>query len=125
VSLLLNRLGAFPNGRAPRTLWIGPSDDARARAAAARIVALHHAIDAASATLGLPQDPHPLSPHLTLARVRSGERQVGRALTDAGLFDRSIDAGSLACEAVTLFKSDLTAKGPIHTRLWKVKLLKT
>ena len=124
MSLLLNRLGAFPNGRAPRTLWIGPSDDARAQAAAARIIALHSAIDAACATLGLQQDPHHLSPHLTLARVRSGERQVGRALTDAGLFDRSIDAGSLACEAVTLFKSDLTAKGPIHTRLWKVKLLK-
>jgi len=69
-------------------------------------------------------EDRPFHPHLTLARVRSGERQVGRALTGAGLFDRSIEAGSLACEAVTLFKSDLTAKGPIHTWLWKVKLLK-
>lgn len=122
LSLPLDRLGAFPNGRAPRTLWIGPSDAPTARAAATRLVALHRAIDEACASVGLTPDAHPLSPHLTLARVRAGERVVGRALTDSGFFHRPLDAGSVACDAVTLFKSDLTATGPIHTRLWTLAL---
>jgi 2'-5' RNA ligase len=118
MSIPLERVGAFPRAREPRVLWIGPSewweqsDDAR------RLEDLHRAIDGACASLGFPPDDRPFDPHLTLARIKSGERQVGRALSRLGTMERPISLGSLDLQTVGFVKSDLSSGSAVHTTLW-------
>jgi 2'-5' RNA ligase len=64
----------------------------------------------------------PFSPHLTLARIKVGERQVGAALAKGGVLDRPLSLGSLAVESVMLMKSELKPTGSVYTKLWDVRL---
>jgi RNA 2',3'-cyclic 3'-phosphodiesterase len=57
--------GFFPTPRSARVFWIGIE-------AGQNLTKLASAVDEATATLGIPKEDHPFSPHLTLAR--GGER---------------------------------------------------
>ena len=67
-------------------------------------------------------DGRPFSPHLTLARVKEGAREVGRLLAASGVMDRPLFIGTLAMESIALIKSDLKPAGPIYTKLWQVRV---
>ena len=122
VSLPLERLGAFPRPHSPRVLWIGPSEHWEKGAEARRIAEIHGAIEQACEGVGFLRETKPFSPHLTLARIRVGERQVGVALAKGGVLDRQLSLGSLAVESVVLMKSDLKPTGSVYTRLWEARL---
>jgi 2'-5' RNA ligase len=62
-----------------------------------------------------------LSPHLTLARVKEGERHVGQALAKSGVMDRPIASGVLAVESIVLMKSELRPTGSVYTKLWEAR----
>lgn len=65
TELVLGGIGAFPNVRRPRVVWIGVvPDPALARLAGD--------VDAACARVGLPREERPFRPHVTLGRVRPG-----------------------------------------------------
>lgn len=66
-----------------------------------------------------------MSPHLTLARIKEGERCIGHALAKSGVMGRSLSLGSLAVESVGLMKSELRSTGSVHTKLWEVRLRAT
>ena len=68
------------------------------------------------------RETKPFSPHLTLARIKVGERQVGDALAMSGVLDRPLFLGSLAVESVGLIKSELKPTGSVYTKLWEVRL---
>lgn len=53
--------GFFPTPRSARVFWIGIE-------AGENLTKLASAVDEASATLGIPKEDHPFSPHLTMAR---------------------------------------------------------
>lgn len=72
-------------------------------------------------TLELPVEDRPWHPHLTLARVRDGEREMGKVLT-AGTATRTSDIGVLHVGEIVLMRSDLQTAGPIYTKLWSVGL---
>ena len=122
VSLPLERLGAFPRPHSPRVLWIGPSEHWEKGAEARRIAEIHGAIEQACEGAGFLRETKPFSPHLTLARIRVGERQVGVALAKGGVLDRQLSLGSLAVESVVLMKSDLKPAGSVYTKLWEVRI---
>ena len=122
VELPLDRIGAFPRADAPRTLWIGPAESWAATAGAARLMALHTAIEDACAAAGFARDPSPWRPHLTMARVRSGEREVGRALRSTGALERALAIRPMPIDQVVLIKSELLPAGPTHTALWAHQL---
>jgi RNA 2',3'-cyclic 3'-phosphodiesterase len=66
-ALTLRGTGRFPPSRkkAPRVLWVGLED-------APALVNLHHAVNAALESVGIPPDhSHGFNPHLTLARLRT------------------------------------------------------
>ena len=86
------------------------------------MVALHRAIEACCQSLGFASEGKALSPHLTLARVKAGERQVGLALAQSGVLDRPMACGSLAINAIALMKSQLRPTGPVYTKLWETRL---
>jgi 2'-5' RNA ligase len=122
VNVPLDRLGAFPRPQSPRVLWAGPSETWERGAEARRMLEIHGAIEQACEDLRFLRETKPFSPHLTLARIRLGERHVGIALTQSGVLDRPISVGSLAVESVVLMKSELRPTGPVYTKLWEVRL---
>ena len=122
VNVPLERLGAFPRPYRPRVLWVGPTENWERGAEGARVTELHGAIEQACEGLGFLRETKPFSPHLTLARIRMGERQVGVALAKAGMLDRQLSLGALAVESVVLMKSDLKPTGSVYTKLWVVRL---
>jgi len=122
VNVPLDRLGAFPHPQSPRVLWIGPLENWEKGAEAKRIAEIHGAIEQACEGLRFLRETKPFSPHLTLARIKMGERQVGVALAKGGVLDRPLSLGSLVVESVVLMKSELKPTGSVYTRLWDVRL---
>jgi 2'-5' RNA ligase len=122
VNVPLERLGAFPRPQSPRVLWVGPLENWDRGAEAKRIAEIHGAIEQACEGLRFLRETKPFSPHLTLARIRVGERQVGAALAKGGVLDRPLSLGSLAVESVVLMKSELKPTGSVYTRLWEARL---
>jgi RNA 2',3'-cyclic 3'-phosphodiesterase len=59
----LATVGAFPNFRRPRVIWMGIEQEPR-------LELLHHDVELACDRLGHELDGRPYRPHLTLARVR-------------------------------------------------------
>ena len=122
VNVPLERLGAFPRPQSPRVLWVGPSENWERGIEAKRVTEIHSAIEQACEGLSFLRETKPFSLHLTLARIRVGERQVGVALAKGGVLDRPISLGSLAVESVVLMKSELKPTGSVYTKLWEVKI---
>ena len=122
MNVPLDRLGAFPRPHSPRVLWVGPSEIWEQGAEAKRLAEIHGAIEQACEGVRFLRETKPFSPHLTLARIRLGERHVGIALTQSGVLDRPISVGSLAVESVVLMKSELRPTGSVYTRLWEAQL---
>jgi RNA 2',3'-cyclic 3'-phosphodiesterase len=123
VNVPLERVGAFPRPQSPRVLWIGPSEDWERGIESKRKEEIHATIEQACEDLRFLREPKPFSPHLTLARIKTGERHVGIALAQSGVLDRPFSLGSLAVESVVLMKSELTSTGSIYTKLWSVRFL--
>jgi 2'-5' RNA ligase len=106
-------LGGFPGGRSPRTLWIGATQGSDGLEAIARLVASR--VDAIVA----PGEARPFRGHLTLARVRDVDRRIDwRDL----LATVACGPVSSAVEAVTLYRSQLSPRGPTYTALTRASL---
>lgn len=118
----LDRLGVFPRLQQPRVLWVGPSEAWEKGQDAVRLTSLHRAIGDCCSSLNLAPDTRPLSPHLTLARIKEGGRNFGHILARSGVLDKPVSAGSMAVEAMTLMKSELKPTGSVYTKLWEVKV---
>ena len=122
VEIPLDRLGIFPRLQQSRVLWVGPSEQWEKGADAVRLASLHRAIDDCCSTLDLAPDTRPLSPHLTLARIKEGGRDFGQILARSGLLDKPVSAGSMAVDAVVLMKSELKPTGSVYTKLWEARI---
>ncbi len=116
------RLGAFPRPQQPRVLWVGPLESWEQGAEALRVQALQHAVEEACQAVGVAPEERPFSPHLTLARIKAGERQVGQALAQSGVLDQPLTIGTLAIKSLALMQSELRPTGPVYTKLWEVRV---
>ena len=109
-------LGAFPSPKRPRVIWIGIQ-------APAGLEALQHGIEAATATLGYPDEQRPFSPHLTIGRVKQSVNSAGMQKIRAALEGTKLDSlGTAEVNAVHLYKSDLKPSGAVYTRLFSAPL---
>ena len=109
-------LGAFPNPKRPRVIWIGIQ-------APAGLEALQHGIEAATATLGYPVEKRPFSPHLTIGRIKQNVSSTGMQKIRAALEETQVGSlGTMRVAAVHLFKSDLKPSGAVYTRLFSAPL---
>lgn len=118
IEIPLATIGAFPRLQAPRALWIGPPSTWDSQDEAKHALKLAARIDAACEKFAVPRDTHPWRPHLTVARVREGERDAGRMLEISGLMARTQDIGTLRVDEISLMKSEMRPDGPVHTPLW-------
>jgi len=119
ITIPLERLGGFPRIEQPRVLWIGPSPQWEQAEDANRLAMLHRIIEEACEPLGFPPEARPFSPHLTLARIKQGERQVGSALARPGVMDRPLNL-SISIASLVLMKSEPYPSGSVYTRLWEI-----
>ena len=122
VVVPLERIGVFPNPQNPRLLWVGPSEHWERGEEAKRIVEIRGAIEQSCEGFGVFREPRPFSPHLTVARIKMGERHVSVALAKSGVLDRPLSLGALAIPSVSLMQSTLTPTGSVYTKLWDVRL---
>ena len=108
-TLALDRLGAFPNLKRPRVLWVGISGEMDA------LLALQQRVEACLEPLGFPREERRFSPHLTLARLgdSTDHRLAGEALSAASM----PQTGPMAVDGVSLMKSTLLPSGAVHQRL--------
>ena len=107
-------VGAFPNFRRPRVVWVGMTGESPLRA-------LARDIDEALAPMGIAREMRPFQAHLTLGRVRS---EMGAA--DAAALSEAARAsqptGAFAVHAVDLMRSELGPGGSRYSLLAAVPL---
>ncbi|MGH7258470.1 MAG: RNA 2',3'-cyclic phosphodiesterase [Nitrospiraceae bacterium] len=122
IHIPLERIGVFPRLQQPRVLWVGPSQRWEQGEDLTRLTSLHRAVEECCRSFGFAPEGRPLSPHLTLARIKDGERHVGQGLARNGLLEQPINLGTLLIDAIVLMKSDLRPTGSVYTKLWEVRL---
>ena len=120
IQVPLERLGVFPRPQQPRVLWVGPSESWEQGDDAKHLAALHRAVEVCSQAVGFAPEGRSLSSHLTLARIKEGEREFGQALARSGVLDRPTEIGTLPIASIVLMKSDLRPTGPVYAKLWEV-----
>ena len=107
--MTLGGIGAFPNFRRARVVWIGVGQDPR-------LELLHHDVEVACEGLGFEVEGRPFRPHLTLARVRQPlVEERARALSREA--KRIAYHTEFVVHSIDLMRSDLSAEGPSYTTL--------
>jgi 2'-5' RNA ligase len=102
LPLQLGDLGAFPSRSRPRILWVGVN-------APAALELLQDRIERGCEAIGFPPEGAPFQPHITLGRVREGQRLPPGGLEQhANDFDRVPFVG----QELVLYESVLTTGGP-------------
>jgi len=115
-SLQLSGLGAFPNERAPRVIWVGLAVDRGYEA----LRHLFQNVEDELAIRGFEREERRYSPHLTLARTRdqvapAERRRLGETLSGVQTWYRTNERFEVG--ALVVMRSDLARSGPIYTPL--------
>ena len=108
-------LGAFPNSRAPRVIWLGlhgSNDDV------GELRRLQAAVEDGAAALGFAKEARAFTPHLTLARIR--DRVEAGALEPVFNAQPNRVVGGFTASSVELIKSELRPSGAVYTTLVEV-----
>lgn len=103
ITLELRGLGAFPNLRAPRIVWLGVEPDPK-------LELLQHDLARACEELGYERDARAFRPHITLGRARTPLRaQAARALAAAA---RAVTwSATVEARSVDIMESRLLPSG--------------
>ena len=113
----LNGVGAFPNWRRPRVLWIGLDGEIGG------LSDLRDELQGALEEFGFKAENRPFRPHLTLGRFKGA---VNRDEELKWILDKFHDISSddEYLKELVLFKSDLRPAGPIYTKMavWPLKM---
>ena len=109
MAMRLAGIGAFPNFRRSRIVWMGVEQDPR-------LELLHHDIEVACETLGFEVEGRPFRPHLTLARVKQPlSEERARALSRAA---RRVDFDTeVVVQSLDLMRSELGPGGSRYSTL--------
>lgn len=108
-------VGAFPSSQRPRTVWLGIDDPAGS------FQELYERLERAMSGLGYPREARRFQPHLTIGRLRHGQRQVGDL--PARLAQQAErELGQIDVDEVIVFASELTPDGPVYTVLGRAPL---
>jgi 2'-5' RNA ligase len=111
----LSRVGAFPNLRRPRVLWIGVRDDGSLRR-------IQEDVAATFERMGFALEARDYSPHLTIARVRNDARAPAFASLPALAAETAYES-RLDVNTIDLMRSHLRREGARYERLAAVSLV--
>jgi RNA 2',3'-cyclic 3'-phosphodiesterase len=105
-------VGAFPKLNYPRVIWAGIMKGSK------ELKDVFGQLEPRLRGLGFKPDNKGFSPHLTIARVRTGRNKVRLADLIRELED--YEFGIVNAECLRLKKSVLTPKGPIYSNLKEI-----
>jgi 2'-5' RNA ligase len=105
----IHGVGAFPNVKYPRVVWAG------IREGADQLRSIFNQLEPRLHSLGFAPDSKGFSPHLTIARVRSGrsKAELAQSITESANFE----FGTISGKCLKLKRSELTPKGPVYSTL--------
>jgi RNA 2',3'-cyclic 3'-phosphodiesterase len=109
IVMAIGGVGAFPNFRRPRVVWMAVMQDPR-------LELVHHDLEVAFQGMGFELEGRPFRPHITLARVRAplsveGARELARAAR------RITYREEVAVASIDVMQSELTTHGSVYTTL--------
>jgi 2'-5' RNA ligase len=109
----LKGLGAFPTINYPRVLWISIANGFNEASS------IFNQLEEKLIKLGFPKEERGFSPHITIARVKSGRgrNELIKVLQEF----KNEEFGEMMVESVKLKRSILTSKGPIYSTIFEVK----
>jgi 2'-5' RNA ligase len=109
MEMSVREVGAFPNFRRARVVWIGVEQEPR-------LELLHHDLERACEDVGFEVEGRPFRPHITLARVRT-PLSVERARSLARVA-RSVRLQAVEqVNRITLYESTMAPSGAHYRRV--------
>lgn len=116
MMLFAGGVGCFPSVRRPNVIWCGVEGDVVA------LTGLQVAVESAVQLAGLPAEPKPFKPHLTIGRLQRHAtaaqlQAVGAVVTQLAAAPAHAGEAASAVDELLLMRSELTPSGPIYTRL--------
>ena len=108
-------IGAFPNSRKPRIVWVGIEKGSD------RLIEIAKHIEASMKRVGFPRERRPFRPHLTVGRIRRLTNPA--AMTEALERSKIGELGEFTVGRISLIKSQLDPAGSIYTALAEAPFL--
>jgi 2'-5' RNA ligase len=110
IALHGEKVGAFPNFKRPRVLWLGLNGDIE------RLSSLQKTIENDLDRYGYKKEKRGFKPHLTLGRAKSS-RGIILGLPEVTKREDTYKAGQFDSNGLTLFESKLKPGGAVYTKL--------
>ncbi len=112
IAVEIRGVGVFPKIQYPRVIWAGIKEGAE------QLSNIFEQLEPKLRELGFRPDPKGFSPHLTIARVKSGRNksELIRCLKDSVNYE----FGTIKAKCLRLKRSVLTPKGPIYSTIREV-----
>lgn len=108
IRLAVGRVGAFPDMKRPRVIWVGLAGELE------RLESVQRALEEACFSLGFPKEGRAFRPHLTLGRVKDRlSVETMRKIEKS----KDVVLGDMVVDAIELIKSDLLPSGAVYTTL--------
>ncbi|MGQ9542748.1 MAG: RNA 2',3'-cyclic phosphodiesterase [Candidatus Bathyarchaeia archaeon] len=106
-------VGAFPSLSHMNVIWVGIEQGKE------ELMKISESIEASLRRIGVPRDKKGFSPHVTIARVRSGrnKQNIAKLLSE----HNDAEFGSMKVESIRLKRSVLTSQGPVYTTIFEMK----
>ena len=110
-------VGAFPDLRQPRVLWVAINGDVN------RLTELQQKLDSLLVSCNFHKEARKFVPHLTLARIKDSVLPEQRRNIGTSIKPLRINAGiSFDVQTVSLMRSQLTSRGAIYSCLFAANL---
>ena len=106
IPLTCAGIGSFPSDQRARVIWIGVD-------APGALELLQDAVERASVPLGFPIEGKPFRPHITLGRVKDGEKLPSRAIDEVAVEPEI----PFLAEQLVLFQSQPGRGGSVYREL--------
>jgi 2'-5' RNA ligase len=111
IEIQIAGVGAFPNVRRPRVIWVGVTENA------VRLTELKLETDELLRNLGYKTDKR-FTPHATIARVRFIHDNKRLADNIGALASENV--GKMKVDNIRMTRSILTPSGPVYETLWEI-----
>ena len=112
IPIQISGVGAFPNVRKPRVIWVGVTQNVD------KVCELKKMTDELLANLKYPIEKKKFIPHATIARIRAIRDRAQLFENLESLADESV--GTMTVSNIRMTKSTLTQSGPIYETLWEI-----